>query len=192
MSRAYMLNAVETAIAAGRMKADANYVGFADCAMCERLVANHVFVREAWTEGELTVRRLQQLYHRLWPGDILFIASSIAVPLLEVATRYARERGALTVLVEERQQPDYEYQLQRESAFELFDIVLLYGEGTASGGDAESVQRIIFRPDEQATAYAGALALCLMNGQSLEAAEPFCRRAAGFAKLPWYDEVAYS
>ena len=98
MSRVWIVQSVDMAISIGRMKMDANYFGVATQSGLEKLVSNHVFTPEVWSEGELTMKRLQRLYHNLRQWDVVICPSSLSVEELERINRYAKERKAVTVL----------------------------------------------------------------------------------------------
>lgn len=182
MSRTYVLQSPGIAIASARMKADVNYIGIADQVLVSKLAHNHVFLCEAWEQGPITERRLQRLYHRLMPGDSLFMEANLPEPLLIKALRYAKEAGATTVLVYMR--PD----LNKYSIVSSQADILIVPE---SNENMAANRVITFREHEHAEALAGAFALALMNGLDEKQAEAFYRKAALSKELPWYDEVAY-
>ncbi|WMT39446.1 hypothetical protein RE628_18710 [Paenibacillus sp. D2_2] len=184
MSRIYILDDADIAIAAARMKADANFIGLAGEVVRRRLKDNHVFIQEAWEQGGLTIRRLQSLYHRLSEGDILFVHDQVPEALLHKAVSYAKERGTRVVFVQ------HSMQEMTCDCCEWADIALLRTENSAVE-KTESPAAIWLLPHEHAAAYAGALALCLMNRFVLDKADLFCRRASMHKELPWYDEIAY-
>ncbi|MCU6707719.1 hypothetical protein M6D81_03265 [Paenibacillus sp. J5C_2022] len=181
MARTYVLQSPEIAVAAARMKADANYIGAADCATVKWMRDNHVFIRDTW-EGELTDRRLQQLYHRLFPGDDLFIDGRLSGKQQLKAVAYAKEKGArITLCVQEG------HVVERD-VYMAVDWIVSCGAQVNGGTD----KVLLLRSDQYVYAAAGALALCLMHGLDASAAAGFYLKAADCKELPWYDEIAYS
>jgi hypothetical protein len=181
MSRIYVLQSPRIAAAAARMKADVNFLGVVDATRAQWLKENHVFLRDVWHWGELTVRRLQRLHHRLFPGDLLFMDGSLAEPLIVKAAAYARERRTSVIIC------IAEGEVASPEICRQADFLVTRG-GTLQG---EPGTLISLDTGENMEAWAGAMALCLMNGLSVERLHPFCKRAAAFAELPWYDEIAY-
>ncbi|HZG54900.1 hypothetical protein [Paenibacillus sp.] len=182
MSRTFVLGAPLLAVAAARMKADVNYIGVADGGASSWMTANHVFLRDVWEDGELTTRRLQRLYHRLYPGSSLWTDASLDEETFLKAAAYARERRARVVLCV------CEGQTATPAMGDAADW-LVAGPAGVVGAPGQAVT---LGAGESVASWAGAMALCLMNGLDLARMEPFCRRAAAFAdEPPWYDEVAY-
>jgi hypothetical protein len=164
------------------MKADVNYIGVADERASAWMAANHVFLRDVWPEGELTTRRLQRLYHRLYPGSSLWMDASLGEEAFLKAAAYARERRARVVLCVCGGQA---------ATPEMGDAAdwLVAGPGGAAGFPRNVVT---LAAGESVASWAGAMALCLMNGLDAARMEPFCRRAAAYtSEPPWYDEIAY-
>ncbi|WP_040949808.1 hypothetical protein [Gorillibacterium massiliense] len=185
MSRIYVLQAPRLAVAAARMKADVNYVGLLDAETASWLEENHVFIRDMWEEGELTRKRLQRLYHRLFPGDFLLMDGTLPGPLQALASEYAVQAGA-RVVIGLKTETSTQGAVRQISGFT--EILIHEPEATWTG----TPQTVIpLKQGENLEAWTGAFALCLMNGLSPEASAGFCRRVAAFADLPWYDEVAY-
>ncbi|TLS50911.1 hypothetical protein FE782_17850 [Paenibacillus antri] len=182
MSRTFVLGASRLAVAAARMKADVNYVGVADESASSWMTANHVFLRDVWLEGELTTRRLQRLYHRLYPGSSLWMDASLGEETFLRAASYARERRARVVLCV------CDGQTATPAMGDAADW-LVARSGGAVGAPGQTVTPAA---GESVVSWAGAMALCLMNGLDLARMTPFCKRAAAFGEEPpWYDEVAY-
>jgi|GEM_PF-2419380 len=198
MSRIYALQAPRLAAAAARMKADVNYLGTADDAEVIWLERSHVFVRDAWAEGPVTVRRLQCLYHRLFPGDWLLMDGSLPAALTAKASAYARERGARVVIGLKAGQSGGETSgsaargeaTRSESTPGDAADILVHEPGASWFDNPGAVVQI--EPDENLDAWIGTLAISLMNGFDLERSKPLCRRAASLSDIPWYDEVAYA
>lgn len=180
MSRTYVLQSPQIAAAAARMKADVNFIGVTDEATVQWLKENHVFIRDVWFEGELTVRRLQRLYHRLFPGDQLFVDGSLPESILLKAAAYAKERESRVVLILK------EGQHASEALIQVADFFVSTDEN-----ESMKEQHLSLPAGMNIDAWAGAMALCLMNGLSITDFKEFCSRAAAFSHLPWYDEVAY-
>lgn len=190
------------AAAAAMMKADVNFLGAIDEQTGRWLEERHVFLRDAWETGDVTVRRLQRLYHRLFPGDLLILDGTLPDPLTVRAAAYARERGArvLIGLAATSRREDAHARKARatdartdEAAIpkavgDGADLLVFHASVSWSGQPREAIG---LADGDNLEAWVGAMALCLMNGLDLERSREFCRRAAGFADLPWYDEVAY-
>ncbi|MEF2246270.1 hypothetical protein [Paenibacillus sp. IITD108] len=198
MSRIYVLQAEDIAIAAARMKVDINYIGILDEKTKRKLEDNHVFIRDWWTEGELHTRRLQRLYHQLMPGDILFLSDDLPLEQRETAIRYAKERSALTVFLQLNGM-DNTFNCAASLTNCFADIVIHYKQDDEresndiqTAANKFAVERIELAANENIIGLSGALALCLLNGLRGEKAAEFYRKAAKFKELPWYDEVAYS
>lgn len=184
MSRIYVLQAPMLAVAAARMKTDVNYIGMTDHeATVKCLEENHVFMRDVWNEGSLTEKRLQRLYHRLFPGDFLLMDSALPHELMMKASSYARELGAQVVISLKASEAKI-----ADPIGDAAEILVCEPGAEWSGTPGAAIQ---LKPEEHLEAWVGALALCLMNGLELERSTAFCRRAAAFAEPPWYDEVAY-
>ena len=187
MSRIYVLQAPRLAVAAARMKADVNYLGLLDAGEAAWLEENHVFIREAWEEGELTRKRLQRLYHRLFPGDFLLLDGRMHCSLQTLAIEYATQLGA-RVIIGLKAETDPQGAVRQIG--DATDI-LVHETGADWTGSPHTV--IPLKKGENLEAWMGAFALCLMNGLTPEASETFCRRAAAAQiDLPWYDEIAYN
>lgn len=181
MARTYVLQAPRIAVAAARMKADVNYIGVQDEETVAWLQANHVFVRDVWRDGHITVRRLQRLYHQLFPGDVLMMDGSLPENTMRKAISYAQAQGARIVVCLEAGQT------VADTIIPMTDVLICY----QAGFDPVADNIIVLDEALSSVAWAGALALCLMNGQNRERFEPFCYQAASMGELPWYDEVAY-
>jgi hypothetical protein len=182
MSRIYVLQAPRLAVAAARMKADVNFLGAVDKMTLQWMENNHVFLRDVWQDGEVTVRRLQRLNHQLFPGNNLIMDMSLSEPLLLKAIAYAQERKARVILfVKDGEKVD-------QNVSETVDLLINRG-GEIIGKPKEIIH---LQPDDNAEAVVGAMALCVMNGLNTQQAESFFKRAAAFSDLPWYDEVAYA
>jgi hypothetical protein len=182
MSRIYVLQSPRIAVAAARMKADVNFLGTIDAQTAEWLSDNHVFLRETWETGEVTVKQLQRLYHRLLPGDLLVMDGSLPDGLRKKASLYARELGARVVI-------GISESASVEDVGDLADI-LVHAPNVRLTGNPGIV--VPLEAADNLEAWVGAMALCLMNGLSLEQSRSFCKRASAFEEeLPWYDEVAY-
>lgn len=192
MSRIYVLQSPGIAVAAARMKADVNFLGAVDERTADWLSDNHVFLRETWAPGEVTVKQLQRLYHRLFPGDMLVMDGTLPDELMAKASTYARELGAKVVIGIQGTgisgSPSSEAEAVR-AVGDLADILVHTPNARWSGNPGTIVS---LESGDNLEAWVGAMALCLMNGLSLERSRSFCERAAAFkGELPWYDEVAY-
>jgi len=182
MSRIYALQAPRLAAAAARMKADVNFLGAVDPETARWLEDNHVFLRDVWNDGSVTEKRLQRLYHRLFPGDWLFLDGTLPDRLSSIASAYARESGARVVIGLQAG--------RAETAIGDAADILVHEPGAAWTGNPGATMEV--GPGDNLEAWVGTLAICLMNGLDLERSEPLCRRAASFPDLPWYDEIAYA
>jgi len=182
MSRIYALQAPRLAAAAARMKADVNFLGAVGPETALWLEDNHVFPRDVWSDGSVTEKRLQRLYHRLFPGDWLFMDGTLPGHLASKASDYARDSGARVVI-------GLRAGTTAAAIGDAADI-LVHEPGAAWTGNPGAIVKV--GPGDNLEAWVGTLAICLMNGLDLERAEPLCRRAAAFSDLPWYDEIAYA
>jgi len=188
MSRIYVLQAPRMAVAAARMKADVNFLGAVDIETADWLSDNHVFIRESWETGEVSVKQLQRLYHRLFPGDLLVMDGSLPDELMRKAAGYARELEARVVIGLKSSGTSVEGATVKDVG-DLADILVHAPDARWTGNPGTIVP---LEAADNLEAWVGAMALCLMNGLSLEQSRSFCKRAAGFKEeLPWYDEVAY-
>ncbi|QMV42661.1 1-phosphofructokinase family hexose kinase [Cohnella cholangitidis] len=190
MSRIYVLQSPRMAAAAARMKADVNFLGAVDVQTADWLSDNHVFLRETWETGAVTAKQLQRLYHRLFPGDWLVMDGSLPDGLRKKAGMYARELGARVVIG-----LSGNGEAGSASSDDLIDVadgvdILVHAPNARWSGNPGTI--VSLEAGDNLDAWVGAMALCLMNGLSLEQSRSFCQRAAAFEEeLPWYDEVAY-
>ena len=182
MSRIYVLNAPRLAVAAGRMKTDVNFLGATDKLTVKWMEDNHVFILENWYDGKITEKRLQRLYHRIFPGDFLLMDFSLSKPFLVKALSYVKELEAKTVLYTASG-------LLVEPEICTMTDFLVDGGAHIIGKPANIIR---FGTGEFAESSIGALMLCMMNGLSIKKAEVFFKKAARHPQLPWYDEIAYT
>ncbi|WP_391574988.1 hypothetical protein [Cohnella sp.] len=187
MSRIYVLQSPRMAVAAARMKADVNFLGAVDDQTANWLSDNHVFLRDSWAQGGVTVKRLQRLYHRLFPGDLLIVDGSLPDELMMKAALYARELGARVVIGLKGAGISSESNDAKDVG-DLADI-LVHAPNAMWNGDPRAI--VPLEAADNLEAWVGAMSLCLMNGLGLEQSWSFCKRAAASEELPWYDEVAY-
>lgn len=192
MSRIYVLQAPGIAVAAARMKADVNFLGAVDERSADWLSDNHVFLRERWMPGEVSVKQLQRLYHRLFPGDMLVMDGSLPDELMAKAASYARELGAMVVIGLKGTGISGSPSSEADALMAVGDSadILVHTPNARWSGNPGTI--VALESGDNLEAWVGAMALCLMNGLSLERSRSFCGRAAAFeGELPWYDEVAY-
>lgn len=184
MSRTYILQSQQLAVAAARMKCDANFVGVVDDAAQEQyLHDNHVFIEKLWREGSLTPYRLRCLVHQLRAGDLLLFDHSLATETLTEAFSLAKRAQCLIIFAVLTDKA-MDSQWARAASITI-------GVGESFDFDAQQ-NRIIARSALAAAAAAGALALCQMNGLGLQQSEQLISKAERLGRIPWYDEVAYS
>lgn len=181
MSRIYVLQSPQLAVSAARMKADANYIGMLDKTTAAWLEENHVFIRDSWEHAKMNERRLQRLYHRLFPGDIFMTELHGEEELVVKALEYASELVAKKILCVRKDET------ASARVCELADMIISQ-EGTIQGNPSELIE---LGADENIDGAAGALAFCCMNELELKQSETFIRKAAALPGLPWYDEIAY-
>ena len=98
MPRNYVIQTPKLAVALGRMKVDVNFIGIIDRKTAGWLIDNHVFLSDIWEDGEITIHRIQRLYHRLFPNDQILFDMSLDNTLLLKAVTYAKELNACVIL----------------------------------------------------------------------------------------------
>lgn len=184
MSRTYILQSQQLAVAAARMKCDANYIGVVDSAAQEQdLRDNHVFIENLWREGSLTPYRLRCLVHQLKAGDVLLLDSLLSDETLVEVYSLAK-RAQCVVIFAALTEKAIESEWARAA-----NVVVEIGANFCFQAQQS---RVIVPSELAAAAAAGALALCQMNGLGLSQSEQFVSAAVLLKQLPWYDEVAYS